>query len=436
MTSPPDLRPVPDDSFSRPDPHDIAAEQAVLAAMMLYASAAAECAQTLTAADFYRPAHQLIFAAILDSAAAGEPADVITVKARLEATGDIAKAGGAPYLHTLIASPAGVSGSHYARIVREHAIIRRLKLATRRITQRTDTPGDIDGAHGLIEYALREIETVRDSGLGDDFNTPTISEFLAVPEDADEYDWVIPGLLERGDRLIVTGSEGLGKSSLLRQMAVTIAAGIHPFTHQPIPPQRVLYLDCENGPAHTRRKIRPLVLSAHQAGHPVAEKNLWMEIHPEGMDLALERDVSRVLRLVSVIEPDVVILGPLYRLAPRALNNDDDAAPVLAALNMIRARGACVILEAHAGHAVGHGGYRDLRPRGSSAFLGWPEFGFGIRFASHEDAKRKRLVDVVPWRGDRDERDWPEMLQGGGVWPWSPYTPVDQPDDPGAGWTG
>ena len=161
-----------------------------------------------------------------------------------------------------------------------------------------------------------------------------------------------------------------------------------------------------------------------------------MEIRPEGMDLALERDVSRLLRLVAVIEPDMVILGPLYRLAPRALNNDDDAAPVLAALNMIRARGACVVLEAHAGHALGHGGIRDLRPRGSSAFLGWPEFGYGIRVASHEDAKRKRLVDVVPWRGDRDERDWPEMLQGGGQWPWSPYVPVGGVDDPGPGWAG
>jgi len=434
MTSPP---PLPsDDSFARADPHDIAAEQAVLGAMMISAAALAECEEALTAADFLRPAHQLIFAAIMDSARDGEPADVIAVKARLEASGDLAKVQGATYLHTLISSvPTTANAGYYAKIVRELAVVRRLLLAGRRITQRAGGASE-DGAHGLVEWALREIEAVRDSGLGDGFNTPTISEFLDVPEDEDGYDWVVPGLLERGDRVIITGTEGLGKSSLLRQIAVTVAAGVHPFTHEPIPPQRVLYVDCENGPAHTRRKIRPLILSAHQAGRPVAEKNLWMEIHPEGMDLALERDVSRLLRIASVIEPDMVILGPLYRLAPRALNNDDDAAPVLAALNMIRARGACVVLEAHAGHVLGHGGYRDLRPRGSSAFLGWPEFGYGIRVASHDDAKRKRLVDVVPWRGDRDERNWPEMLQGGGTWPWSPYVPLDQPEDPGAGWTG
>ena len=106
---------------------------------------------------------------------------------------------------------------------------------------------------------------------------------------------------------------------------------------------------------------------------------MWVEIRPEGLDLARDKDVSRLLRLVAAISPDVVLLGPLYRLAPRALNDDSDAAPIIATLNMIRTRGACVLLEAHAGHALGAGGRRDLRPRGSSAFLGWPEFGYGIR---------------------------------------------------------
>jgi hypothetical protein len=148
---------------------------------------------------------------------------------------------------------------------------------------------------------------------------------------------------------------------------------------------------------------------------------MWLEIHPEGLDLARDRDVSWLLRRVAAISPDVVLLGPLYRLAPRALNDDSDAAPVIATLNMIRERGACVLLEAHAGHALGTGGRRDLRPRGSSAFLGWPEFGYGIRSSDVSDAKKRRIVDVVPWRGDRDEREWPDRLEAGGTWPWSSY---------------
>jgi replicative DNA helicase len=206
------------------------------------------------------------------------------------------------------------------------------------------------------------------------------------------------------------------------------AAGLHPFDHYPIPSMRVLIVDCENGPAHTRRKIRPLVVAAGARGREVRETNLWMEIHPEGMDLASDKDASRLLRWVSVIRPDMVMIGPLYRLAPRALNDDSDAAPVIALLNMIRARGACVLLEAHAGHALGMGGRRDLRPRGSSAFLGWPEFGFGIRSSDVSEAKKRRIVDVVPWRGDRDERNWPERLAAGGEWPWSAYAAPADPE--------
>ena len=55
-------------------------------------------------------------------------------------------------------------------------------------------------------------------------------------------------------------------------------------------------------------------------------------------------------------------------------------------------------------------------PRGSSALLGWPEFGYGLRWAD-ESTKDRRIVEFVSWRGDRDERAWPSMLAAGGIWP-------------------
>jgi replicative DNA helicase len=419
--------PDPADDFAEADPHDIAAEQAVLGAMLLSASAAAECLSALSSADFYRPAHQVIFAAIRALVRADAPADAVTLLAWLEEAGEERAAGGALYLHTLIASvPTVAQAAYYARIVRDRAIRRRLLEAGRRIVQIARAV-DAD-AHGLTERAVREAEAVRDAGQADDVSTPTITEFLAVPEEDDCYDWIVPGLLERGDRLVLTGTEGAGKSTLFRQLAVTIAAGIHPFDHKPIGAQRVLIIDCENGAAHTRRKIRPLVIQAASEGFPVRESNLWVEVRPEGLDLAADKDASWLLRRIAAIRPDCVMIGPLYRLAPRALNDDSDAAPVIATLNMIRARGACVLLEAHAGHALGMGGRRDLRPRGSSAFLGWPEFGYGIRSSDVAEAKYKRFVDMVPWRGDRDERQWPERLEAGGKWPWSAWVSVGRPE--------
>lgn len=415
-----------DDDFGSPEPHDLAAEQAVLGSMMLSPAAADRCRQALVEDDFYRPAHQLVFAAIVAIMRTGVTPDALTVKDRLEATDRIALMGGALYLHTLVASvPVVANADHYARIVRDRAILRRLRAAGRRIVQMSDPAGETD-AHGLTERALREVESVRDAGIGDGLTVRTIAEFLDAGDD--EYDWVIPGLLERGDRLVITGQEGAGKSELFRMCAVTSAAGIHPMTFQPMRPQRVMMLDCENSDRHTRRKIRPLVSQARLQGHEVSEANLWIECRPQGIDLALDKDVSWLLRQVAAVGPDITFLGPLCRLAPRALNDDSDAAPVIAILNMIRARGSAIVLEAHAGHAVGPGGLRDLRPRGSSALLGWPEFGYGLRWAD-ESTKARRIVEFSSWRGDRDERDWPSMLAAGGTWPWRPYTPAPKQDD-------
>ena len=66
-------------------------------------------------------------------------------------------------------------------------------------------------------------------------------------------------------------------------------------------------------------------------------------------------------------------------------------------------------------------GVRDVRPRGSSALLGWPEFGFGIRKDVSVDANANAF-EFVAWRGAREQRDWPERLIRGdwslGDWPW------------------
>lgn len=429
MTSPDVIPfPQPDDEFEVL-PHDIAAEQAVIGSMLLSEPAIEKAGHALSPGDFYRSAHGVVFASVSAAFRADEATDVIAVRDRLHKAGDLSRVGGPLYLHSLIESvPAVASVGHYAAIVRQHAVRRRLVEAGQRIVQMARATGE--ESHGIAERAAREIESVRDFGASDDITTPTISEFLAVP-DAD-YDWIVPGLLERGDRMILTGQEGAGKSTLFRQLAVTIAAGIHPFASSAMQPRRVLVIDCENGPDHVRRKIRPLVTQARAHGRPVNETDLWLEIRPEGLDLALDRDLSWLMRRIAVIRPDVTLLGPLYRMVPRALTTDDDVAPILAAFNMIRARGSCVLVEAHSGHAIGPGGRRDPRPRGSSALLGWPEFGYGLRFSDDPQAKQRRTVDLVPWRGDRDERQWPETLTAGGHWPWTEHVAGF---DPPAEWT-
>jgi replicative DNA helicase len=154
--------------FERTPPHDLAAEQCVLGGMMLSKDAISDVLDVIKAHDYYRPAHQLVHDVILDLYGRGEPADAVTVAAELTRNGDIGRMGGAPYLHTLIASvPTAANAGYYARIVRERAILRRLVEVGTRIVQ-LGYAGDGD-ADALVDRAEAEIYGVTDRRVSEDY---------------------------------------------------------------------------------------------------------------------------------------------------------------------------------------------------------------------------------------------------------------------------
>jgi replicative DNA helicase len=129
-------------------PHDLAAERCTLGGMMLSADAIADVIEVLRPEDHYRPAHQMIHEAITDLYARGEPADVISVGNELGRRGQISRAGGVLYLHTCISSvPAAANAGWYAKIVRDHAIMRNLdEMHTRglqRVRERGGEPEEL-----------------------------------------------------------------------------------------------------------------------------------------------------------------------------------------------------------------------------------------------------------------------------------------------------
>ena len=163
------------EGFERMPPHDVAAEQCVLGGMLLSKDAISDVIEVIRPGDHYRPAHQLVHEAILDLYARGEPADPIMVANELTRRGELTRIGGAPYLHTLIASvPTAANAGYYARIVRERAILRRLVEAGTRIVQLGYT-GDAD-ADELVDRAQAEVYGVTDRRIAEDYHS--LSEIM------------------------------------------------------------------------------------------------------------------------------------------------------------------------------------------------------------------------------------------------------------------
>jgi hypothetical protein len=339
--------------------------------------------------------------------------DPLAVVDEMTRRGTLGRIGGASEVHRIAGFGFG-SVDYSLEIVARTARLRRLAASSLRHQQIADSP-EADPfllARSMIEAGQSVIDQIESEA---DITTPTVREFLAVEDSP--FDWVIPGLLERGDRLILTGSEGLGKSVLFRQLAVCAASGIHPFTHQPIPQQRVLYVDCENGTIQLRKALRSLAVQGSAHGTDPSD-SLYIEARPEGLDLTRPEDEMWLVRRVSALQPSLLLTGPLYRLHAKNPNDEEPARAVARVLDRCRAAANCaLVVEAHAGHGFGNATERPVRPTGTSLWLRWPEFGYGIRAADGYDPQH-RLVDFVAWRGDRSERDWPTQLRSGGTWPW------------------
>ncbi|MFB9376066.1 replicative DNA helicase [Kineococcus gynurae] len=215
--------------YERMPPQDIAAEQGVLGGMMLSKDAIADVVEVLKGVDFYRPAHELIYEAILDLYGRGEPADPVTVSAELTNRNELARVGGTPYLHDLISTvPTAANAGFYARIVRERAVLRRLVEAGTRIVQMGygADGGDVDAIVNSAQaevYAVTEKRVKEDYAPLGDIIEAAIDEIEAsshrgegmvgVPTGFADLDQLTNGL-HPGQMIVIAARPAVGKSTL------------------------------------------------------------------------------------------------------------------------------------------------------------------------------------------------------------------------------
>jgi replicative DNA helicase len=226
-----------DSRGDRVPPHDLLAEQSAIGGMLLSKDAVADVIETVRGIDFYIPKHETIFDAVMSLYSHGEPTDVIAVTDELTKTGELTRAGGAEYLHTLTALvPTAANAGFYSTIVAEKAVLRRLVEAGTRIVQMGyASEGEVVD---LVNNAQAEIYAVTGGVESEDFIplteavTTAIDEIEAargrdgkmvgVPTGFSELDELTNGL-HPGQLIILAARPALGKSTLGLDLARSAA---------------------------------------------------------------------------------------------------------------------------------------------------------------------------------------------------------------------
>ena len=220
-------------SAERMLPNDMLAEQSALGGMLLSQEACAEVFESVKGSDFYAPKHELIFEAVANLFGKGEPIDAITVTDELMKQGNLVKAGGADYLHTLTSIvPTAANAAFYAKIVQEKATLRRLVEVGTKIAQLGyANEGDVEdlvneaqervyqvggasvtedyvGLSTSIEAAINEIESAQKRG----------GDMVGVPTGFIELDDLTHGF-HPGQLIIVAARPAVGKSTIALDFA-------------------------------------------------------------------------------------------------------------------------------------------------------------------------------------------------------------------------
>lgn len=273
---------------------------------------------------------------------------------------------------------------------------------------------DID-ANSLIIKANRIIVEAATSGIEDRGRFVQWNDFIEEQTD-DSYEWVIPGLLEKQERVIVVAAEGVGKTMLARQIALCSAAGVHPFTHSQMKPIKTLTVDLENPERIIRRMSAKILASAMRVGHV---QRIYGEllIKPAGLDLMKVPDRAILEEAIERAEPELLVMGPIYKsfVDPGGRTSESIVVEIAKYLDSLRTRYGCAMwLEHHAplGTTLAT---RELRPFGSAVWSRWPEFGISLQ--PDPTASEPYVYDVRHFRGARDERQWPLKIKRGTTFP-------------------
>jgi replicative DNA helicase len=232
---------VPPEAAGSVPPHNLEAETSVLGAVLLAEQAldGVLIDVRLTAEDFYRERNRLVFRAMmrLKEKAVPEPIDALTVSEELTRSGELEEAGGTAYVHSLPALvPAAGNARHYAKIVKEHALLRRLLDTTRDIQEKAlavkGEPSDLVEqaeqamykiAHDEHASEVRSIESILHVEIDKlhQLSREGVS-LIGTPSGFRDLDDLTGGF-QPGNLIVLAARPGMGKSALVVNFAENAA---------------------------------------------------------------------------------------------------------------------------------------------------------------------------------------------------------------------
>lgn len=346
----------PQQENGRVPPHDERAEESLLGAALLTRDALDVLVTRTKPADFYRPNHQHIAAALTKAYVPGEAPDPVIVAAHLERDGVLEQVGGLGALLSLqVNTPSSSNAAKYADLVTEHALgRRRISLANdlREAVFKGESPAN----------ALAELQALELASVTDDEELPYLEQIrrhLIFGDDIDNIpasEPLIEGILDVDTLAVLYGHSGHGKSFVALDWALSVSTGSWWQRHL-VRPGKVLYVVAEGVRGMGPRKN---AWKEHNRVYMTGDFT-WLPYPP---NLFKEGWAAALAQYASELQPSLIVVDTLARsMVGGDENSGRDIGIVVAGCDRIRrACGACVLLVHHTGknEAAGMRGHSAL----------------------------------------------------------------------------
>ena len=331
-----------------PLPQNIEAERAVLGGILLD-DTTLESVSNLTSADFFHDHHQKIFTAILSMHAKQQKIDLVTICEFMGAQHSLGLAGGAPYISTLIDGVPHISNlPHYAAIVKEKARLRSIITHAQQAQLAAFNPAaTADDIEKLLQVNLSSIQAAsgnHTNGNGHPkLKSYFLDEFLKAQFPIPEH--LVEGVIPRGGTVLIVALPHRMKSWFTTSLALACTrAGEALGKLNVIRPVRTLLMQMEDFPGELQYRIGQLALTDQFVGcDPQA-----LKIVPRcQFNLPDEEWYQELLREVTELNADVVVLDVVRRIFRGDINSPKDTTAFLEAIDRLRDATGCAVVLVH-----------------------------------------------------------------------------------------